>query len=79
MARNYQFVTAWTATMAEVQYFDSKNIFSIIHNHLWYKRPDIVNRVFRMKLNMLLDDLLKNDILGRVKNHIQVIEFQKVD
>eukprot|EP00798_Chlamydomonas_sp_ICE-L_P013350 gene13350-19192_t len=40
-------------------------------------RPDIVSRVFRLKLDALLDDLVKKGVLGRVIGHIHVVEFQK--
>lgn len=39
--------------------------------------PDIVSRVFRLKLKAILDLVLKKHILGRVKAHMYVIEFQK--
>jgi hypothetical protein len=40
-------------------------------------RPDIVARVFRMKLQHLMRDLTVNGVLGRVVADIHVIEFQK--
>ncbi|XP_065658002.1 uncharacterized protein LOC136082525 [Hydra vulgaris] len=40
-------------------------------------RPDLVNRVFKLKLNNLLNDIFKHDVLGKVVTHIQVIKFQK--
>lgn len=40
-------------------------------------RPDLVTRVFRLKLSALLDDLLVHGVLGRVVAHMYVIEFQK--
>ena len=40
-------------------------------------RPDIVSRVFNDTLKELLKDLLKKDILGKVKAYCHVIEFQK--
>ena len=42
-----------------------------------WKRPDIQNRVFHMKLRELLDDLLNKQVLGRVASYVWVIEFQK--
>ncbi|CAF0889926.1 unnamed protein product, partial [Brachionus calyciflorus] len=41
------------------------------------ERPDIFVRIFRIKLKILIEDLTKNHILGRVIAHIYVIEFQK--
>lgn len=40
-------------------------------------RPDIVARVFKLKLQALMDDLLKKQVLGKVIGRIYVIEFQK--
>lgn len=40
-------------------------------------RPDLVTRVFKMKLKQLIDDLLSNHIFGLVSAHIYVIEWQK--
>ena len=40
-------------------------------------RPDIVNRVFRLKLKELTDDIMKKKIFGEVVAHTYVIEYQK--
>ena len=40
-------------------------------------RPDLTARVFHIKLQELLDDLLKKKVLGEVVAMIHVIEFQK--
>ncbi len=40
-------------------------------------RPDIISRVFKMKLKYFLDDIIKNQIFGIVTGHIHVIKFQK--
>ena len=40
-------------------------------------RPDIVSRVFRLKLDALLNDLIENGVLGKPVAHMRVIEFQK--
>ena len=40
-------------------------------------RPDIVNRVFFMKLQDLMDDIKYNDILGKSKGFVSMVEFQK--
>ncbi|XP_047136782.1 uncharacterized protein LOC124813574 [Hydra vulgaris] len=40
-------------------------------------RPDFVTRVFKLKLNNLLNDIFKHGVLGKVVTHVQVIEFQK--
>lgn len=41
------------------------------------ERPDLVNRVFNMKLKMLLHDLTVKHVLGKITAHMYVIEFQK--
>ena len=40
-------------------------------------RPDIVARVFKLKLKELMHDLTVNNCLGQVIGHVYVIEFQK--
>jgi len=40
-------------------------------------RPDLTSRVFSMKLNALLKDLLQNDVLGTAVVDIHVVEWQK--
>ena len=40
-------------------------------------RPDLVSSVFKAKLNALLDDIHKNQVLGKTIASVHVIEFQK--
>ena len=40
-------------------------------------RPDLITRVFKLKLQSLLEDLLKDGCLGRTVGHMYVIKFQK--
>ncbi|XP_012827650.1 PREDICTED: uncharacterized protein LOC105948936 [Erythranthe guttata] len=40
-------------------------------------RPDILCRVFKMKLDSLLTDFKKGHIFGRIRAHVCTIEFQK--
>jgi hypothetical protein len=40
-------------------------------------RPDLVARIFRLKLSALLNNILTKGVLGRVVAHMYVIEFQK--
>ena len=40
-------------------------------------RPDLVARVFKLKKDQLLSDLIKNDVLGKVAAFCWVIEWQK--
>jgi hypothetical protein len=39
--------------------------------------PDIVSRVFKLKLKHMMKMLLQQHVLGKVKAHMYVIEFQK--
>ena len=40
-------------------------------------RPDLVTRVFRAKLEVLKKKLMENEILGKVRAYVYVVEFQK--
>ncbi|PKY32833.1 hypothetical protein RhiirB3_321082, partial [Rhizophagus irregularis] len=40
-------------------------------------RPDLTARVFHVKLQELLKDLLANQWFGKVIAHVYVVEFQK--
>ncbi|CAF1342434.1 unnamed protein product [Rotaria sordida] len=40
-------------------------------------RPDLITRVFKLKLNELIGDIFKKHILGRTIANVFVIEFQK--
>ena len=40
-------------------------------------RPDLTTRVFRLKLRVLMEDLVKNGVMGRVVAHTWAVEFQK--
>lgn len=42
-----------------------------------YMRPDIICRVFKMKIDQFMEDLTKNNVLGKCIAHNMVIEFQK--
>lgn len=42
-----------------------------------YDRPDLVVRVFHMKLKALIDDITKNGIFRRAVAYVYTIEFQK--
>ena len=41
------------------------------------ERPDLVVRVFRLKLSKLISDLMNKHILGKPLAHVYTIEFQK--
>jgi hypothetical protein len=40
-------------------------------------RPDLVTRMFCMKLSVLMKDLMKDEVIGPTVAQIHVIEFQK--
>lgn len=40
-------------------------------------RPNLVSRVFRLKLEALKQDIFKHGVLGRTIAHVYVVEFQK--
>ncbi|XP_057310670.1 uncharacterized protein LOC130648632 [Hydractinia symbiolongicarpus] len=42
-----------------------------------HDRPDLVSRVFKLKLNELLKDVTERGVLGKTVSHVYVIEFQK--
>ena len=50
---------------------------SLLPNQNAFDRPDIAVRVFNLKFQNFIDDLTKNDVLGKVVAYIYVIEFQK--
>ena len=48
----------------------------LLNGQTWSDRPDLIARVFQMKINALMDDL-KHGVLGKVKGYVWVIEWQK--
>jgi hypothetical protein len=40
-------------------------------------RPDIVSRIFELKVEQLIDDIYNKKILGKAAAYVAVIEFQK--
>ena len=42
-----------------------------------HNRPDVTLRVFRAKLEMLRNDIIKKGLFGKVATYTYVIEFQK--
>lgn len=85
MLQNYQDAMAIVARLGKPDLF-----LTITCNPKWIEitsqlkpyervehRPDLVSRVFHLKLQALLDDLLKKHVLGVVIGYVCVIEFQK--
>ena len=50
---------------------------ALLHGQKSQDRPDIVARVFKQKLDALIDDIKKNHIFGVPVAHVLVIAFQK--
>ncbi|XP_076057470.1 uncharacterized protein LOC143034982 [Oratosquilla oratoria] len=42
-----------------------------------YDRPDFVSRIFKLKVDSLMDDLTIKNVFGRVKAHLLSVEWQK--
>lgn len=42
-----------------------------------WDRPDLICRVFKLKLDEFLDDINKKQVFGKVKAAVHVVEFQK--
>jgi len=77
--------------MAIVRYYGKPDLFiTMTCNPLWPEitaelfpgqttqdRPELVSRVFKLKLNALLHDLTKKKVFGKAVAFIYVIEFQK--
>ncbi|TKR58783.1 hypothetical protein L596_030187 [Steinernema carpocapsae] len=40
-------------------------------------RPDLVAKVFKLKMNEFMDDICKKGVLGKVTAYVKVVEFQK--
>ncbi|XP_057290338.1 uncharacterized protein LOC130613035 [Hydractinia symbiolongicarpus] len=51
----------------------TENLFAGQRTH---DRPDLVSRVFKLKLNELLKDVTEMGVLGKTIAHVYVIEFQ---
>jgi hypothetical protein len=49
----------------------------LIPGQITADRPYLVTRVFRMKLSVLMKDLMKDEVFGPTVAQIHVIEFQK--
>ncbi|MBW0498906.1 hypothetical protein O181_038621 [Austropuccinia psidii MF-1] len=49
----------------------------LVSNQVPSDRPDIISRVFKMKLDTLIRDLTINKRLGTVKSYVYTIEFHK--
>jgi hypothetical protein len=50
---------------------------SLFPGEVPHDRPDLACRVFKLKYDSLMNDLLKKNVLGKVKAHTVTIEWQK--
>ncbi|XP_065215463.1 uncharacterized protein LOC135842058 [Planococcus citri] len=66
------FFVTFTANPHWIEITENINSWEVVAN-----RPDIVARVFHLKLKELLDDITKKEIFGKVLAYFYVIEFQK--
>jgi hypothetical protein len=57
------------------QWFEIKRVLPLEQQP--QDRPDLVTRVFKIKLKELINDIHKNHILGHMIVGIYVVEFQK--
>jgi hypothetical protein len=78
-------------SMAIARFFQKVDLFiTVTTNPRWpeitqelrpgetpYDRPDLVARVFQLKKKAILDDIVKNGVLGKVAAYVYTIEFQK--
>ncbi|XP_038716065.1 uncharacterized protein LOC120009516 [Tripterygium wilfordii] len=60
-----------------VNWIEIQNALSLIPGQKAQDRPDIVSRVFNMKLTEFMNDIRKNNYFGRVVAAIYTVEFQK--
>lgn len=56
----------WPEILRELKKFEKSN-----------DRPDLISRIFNLKLKALCEDLLENMVLGVTVAHLYVIEWQK--
>ena len=42
----------------------------------WQDRPDLVARLFEVKKNLLLNEIIKGGVFGRIVAYICVVEYQ---
>ena len=52
-------------------------VHSLLINQTPADRPDLITRVFKQKLQMLLHDITQNNVFGKTIAYVYVIEFQK--
>ena len=84
MMQNYQDAMAIVATIEKPDLFITitcnplwaEIADNLLPRQIWGDRPNLVCRVFRLKLKAILHDICKNSVLGKVIGRIHVIEFR---
>ncbi|TKR59316.1 hypothetical protein L596_029006 [Steinernema carpocapsae] len=85
------FTQAYQDAMAIVREFGTPDLFvTFTCNPAWREivdnlkpgqaandRPDLVAKVFKLKMNEFMDDICKKGVLGKVTAYVKVVEFQK--
>jgi hypothetical protein len=85
MQQNYQDAMAIVRTLGKPDLFITftcnpywkEIIAALLPGQAPHDRPDIIARVFRLKLDQLIKDLKTNHLFGVPVAHVHVIEFQK--
>jgi len=49
---------------------------SILFANSTQDRPDLVARIFEVKKNLLLNEIIKGGVFGRIVGYISVVEYQ---
>ncbi|TKR58437.1 hypothetical protein L596_029881 [Steinernema carpocapsae] len=85
------FTQAYQDAMAIVREFGTPDLFvTFTCNPAWREivdnlkpgqaandRPDLVAKVFKLKMDEFMDDICKKGVLGKVTAYVKVVEFQK--
>ena len=52
---------------------------ALLSGQIAQDRPELISHVFNMKLKAIFNDILKEDIFGKVLAYLYIIEFQKCE
>lgn len=75
MARYYRKVDLFVTMTANPEWVEIQQ--ELLEHQVVYDRPDLVSRVFHLKLQALVDDIYKHGIFGEAVAYVYQIEFQK--
>ncbi|XP_021979692.1 uncharacterized protein LOC110875797 [Helianthus annuus] len=62
---------------ANPKWLEIEDMVSLIRGQKSHDRPQTISRVFKMKLNSLIEDIMKKQIFGKCRAVVYTIEFQK--